>query len=153
MKKIKFKAYVTKQHLSGNMGINEPGIQEYDDFVEVEEIAFSGDEVDLIRDVEGNEYSFANNDLKAVISYSGFEDRNGTDMFEGDVFAPVIYDTNRLSSSSLRWEVFYNEEKLQFYARERTQDILKPLSEFRNSGIQYKVIGNVIKNPSLAVAD
>lgn len=134
------------------MGIGEPGIDEWEEMVPVNGISFSGDAVDYVTDDEGSEYSFAEGDLKAVVSYSGLNDRNGVEMFEGDVFASVVYDTNKLSTSTLRWEIFYNVGKIQFYARERTENLLRPLYEFKTSGIQYKVIGSVLQKPHLVKA-
>ena len=77
--------------------------------------------------------------LKNWCQYIGLKDKNGEDVFEGDVFEAEEPD---FESGVFRYEVVF--ERGMFLGRHRNYD-LTPLDEFK----EIVLLGNVYLNPEL----
>lgn len=82
-----------------------------------------------------------------LLQYTGLHDKNGVEIYEGDILSAVKYGTN-IPTGCNRWLVSYNDERLTYDAVDQEGD-KKPLWEFRLGSVQYMVIGNVFDNPEL----
>lgn len=124
MKEIKFRAYVTP----------------LDKVLDVTTIDFGNNEI-LVIDEKGIDHwiSYINYEL---LQYTGVKDRNGVEIYEGD----VVNSWAGINDIYLREVVKdENEPSLDF----------KPKTGFtlcKNNGHLFEVIGNIYENPALATS-
>lgn len=95
---------------------------------------------------EGNcEYMFLTNDIK-LMQYTGLKDKNGNDIYEGDVCRwtdPEPFDGEILSDVFI---VRYSDEFLKWIGENNNS--YDDLYDFTDDG-QMELIGNIYENPEL----
>lgn len=109
-----------------------------------EEVLVCDDNIWVIdEDSWGNEW-LLNNDLNLMQS-TGLKDKNGKEIFEGD----VLKVTNL---SSWLEVVSFNEKKAMFVSKEAKREVEEtPLYDLFNTDIfEVEIIGNIHTNPELA---
>lgn len=88
------------------------------------------------------------NDVTAVMEFTGLKDKSGTEIYEGD----ILRFTNRQAVKS-PFEVVWDEYYLEFNIRSKKHGLSDLYSgdEFRdgNTLTNAKVIGNIYQNPEL----
>ncbi|WP_116315994.1 YopX family protein [Bacillus subtilis] len=154
MREIKFQALVIKHKLS-NLGPNMhwAGIDSYEEIIDVYDISFDKGKIDYVTDKDGDEYSFADKSLKAVRQYTGLKDKNGREIYEGD----VVRNHRRYSNELL--EVFWQEEVADYssdgvyWTKEvpgfRFKRINKGMMTVFVANVDLEVIGNIYEDPEL----
>lgn len=86
-----------------------------------------------------------NNDLNLMQS-TGLKDKNGKEIFEGDVIAIEVDDTG----TPINARVFQNSKigVLMFHVFEDNEDV--PMVELlEDNSVAFEIIGNVYENPEL----
>ncbi|WP_157805607.1 YopX family protein [Bacillus sp. mrc49] len=153
MREIKFRALVIFSELYGYHGMSDSrlaGVNEFEKLIEVRDISLNNGKVDYLTDYEGNEYSFADENLKEVIQYTGLKDKNGVEIYEGDIisFTDAYCDSNEDGQSFEEFEnkgaIEYSSEDLRFYVTNKQS--IDDEEILRN---EVEVIGNIHENPEL----
>ncbi|AJI25392.1 hypothetical protein H8R29_23660 [Priestia megaterium] len=140
MREIKYKALVVKTQLD-NLGSNMhlAGVSEYEEMINVQTISFDNGKVDYVTDEDMEEYSFADNSLKAVVQYTGLKDKNGKEIYEGDIVKISDHPFEGSMKINGNYEVGYNK-----YMELCCGSLLL----FRNKHYA-EVIGNIHESPQL----
>lgn len=87
-----------------------------------------------------------NNDLELMQS-TGLVDKNGKEIFEGDILA---FETN---DEVINVNVFWDEEHALFMFESKKYNEQEPLAELvENNTYPFEIIGNVYENPELLEA-
>jgi hypothetical protein len=76
-----------------------------------------------------------------LMQYTGLKDKNGKEIYEGDIVQRYWYANNDLKKKPLTYPyhlVKWNDLKLEFN-----------ISDSRGSGNYYKIVGNIYENPEL----
>lgn len=97
------------------------------------------------EDSEANEW-IVNNDLYPMQS-TGLTDKNGKEIFEGDIIAIEVEDTE----TPINAKVFCNNEigVLMFHDFENNEDT--PMVELlEDNSVAFAVVGNIWEHPELA---
>lgn len=142
MREIKYKALVIKTRLD-NLGPNMQwaGVSEYEEIITVQTIAFNNGKVDLVTDKEGEEYSFFDNSLKAIVQFTGLKGKNGVEIYEGDILG--VFDEKPLYVEYIdKYGAFCFMDKFDPYG----------LETYTGKEISYdafEIIGNIYENPNL----
>jgi len=139
MREIKYKALVVKTRLD-NLGPNMQwaGVSEYEELITVQTIAFDNCDVDLVTDKEGEEYSFIDNNLKIILQYTGLKDKNGVEIYEGDILQ---------NSDGKRYVIKWGVNSNGFIAQ--TNETHGNVYSSYHLSFKTIVIGNIYENPNL----
>jgi uncharacterized phage protein (TIGR01671 family) len=91
-------------------------------------------------------------DYVKLRQYTGLKDKNGKEIFEGDILVPSVYK----KATGLTWIKFRSEVVFSngmFHLKGPRVAGVYPLSKFIQSGItaknEYEIIGNIYENPEL----
>lgn len=108
---------------------------------DVREITFFNDEVQMILDVEG---FYAYDEFK-LMQFTGLKDKNGKEIFEGDV---VKYEVGRNTYTE---EVAYDKNFAGFGVKDAKANVVFTFGEIAEdiSLISLEVIGNIYENHEL----
>ena len=139
MREIKYKALVVKTQLD-NLGSNMQlaGVSEYEEMIKVQTISFDNGKVDYVTDEDMEEYSFADNSLKAVVEYTGLNDIKGKEIYEGDIVHTTGVTIDNRGVVKLidgAWVVEAFDQKDGWFLFQEIEE--------------NEVIGNIYSNPGL----
>ena len=81
-------------------------------------------------------------DPDTIGQFTGLQDRNGRDIFEGDIVRSAIY-------TEFVYEVVYNDERFASFGLRRKQDAFMHYFGEAIEAEECEVIGNVYDNPEL----
>lgn len=84
---------------------------------------------------------------KDIVQYTGLKDKNGKEIYEGDILSAVKYGTD-IPVGCNKWEVYYDKERLTFYQRNQENN-RNPFWEFTLGSKQHVIVGNVYENPEI----
>lgn len=110
---------------------------------EVEDISWFNGEFDFI----GDGITFKRNaDDVELMQSTGLKDKNGKEIFEGDIIAIEVDDTE----TPINAKIFQNNKigMLMFHVFEDNEDV--PMVELlEENSVEFAVIGNIYENPEL----
>ena len=110
----------------------------------VSSMKFFGEKGDFDLQVEGNEDEEWEKEPEfTVMQYTQMKDKNGREIYEGDICHYIDYYCGDHLYKSGVGEVVFDEGA--FHVREATE-----LNSAEISNLEYRVIGNVYQNPELA---
>ena len=93
----------------------------------------------IISDIDGSLTKFYIEDIKTIGQYTGLKDKNGKEIYEGDIVKSSIHDK--------LWVVEYrtDTEYVGFVLKEIGEDYISTFTSWRD----VEVIGNIYENPEL----
>lgn len=138
MRETKFQAWVIQHKLSSS-NTHWAGIDSYEEIIDVHDISFDNGKIDYVTDKDGDEYSLADKSLKAVRQYTGLKDKNGREIYEGDIVR------NHRDNSNELLEVLWQKEVPGF----RFKRIKRGLTTVFVAHVDLEVIGNIYEDPEL----
>lgn len=108
-------------------------------YVEAEKLNKSGVEYFIIEKVaDGRSHKVI---PETVGQYTGFDDKNGKKIFEGDI-------TNKFRTPEVKYAVVYDKE-IAAYIGTYKKGYVKHFTTFSNDGDEFEVIGNIHDNADL----
>jgi uncharacterized phage protein (TIGR01671 family) len=90
-----------------------------------------------------NEKTF--NNSRIIMQYTGLKDKNGKEIYEGDIINVFDYDTEFLGYGNV---IFKYHSWCINWIDSRSECIMK-FDEFIENGREINVIGNIYENPEL----
>ena len=100
-------------------------------------------EMNYMVEHEGLDTFFAHNDMMTYLQYTGLKDKNGKEIYEGDIIKGIVAmkDKHGEDISTVRWDY----PKLGF----SFSGLFIFNFELGNKGYNVEVIGNIYENPEL----
>ena len=129
MREIKFKAYWSD---SCNVGWSEPFT--LFDILNGQVKRCSNDEMSEYDDIQL---------AKAIVQYTGLKDRNGQEIYEGDI-VEIDFDHEK-------FKMIYDDYKPMFMAKSQRTCKIAPDKDMTEK--HFTVIGNIYENPELLEVD
>lgn len=140
MKEIKFRAWNRVHQF----------MMEWDDFLDYE-----ADQMAIV----GNDYRIFNDDEFELLQYTGFKDRNGKEVYEGDLIKVRMFFHNLVTwNCDIRnesdegfayYKVIFDERQLSFICELVSFTKFKPKNKFTTLHLGKMSIGNIYENPEL----
>lgn len=116
-------------------------LKEDKEMVDVEEINFFNGEFDFIGDAIT---WMCKSDDCVLMQSTGLKDKNGKEIFEGDILS---IETDK---ENVKVEVSWDDKHALFVFESKKYDEKEPLSELlEDSSYPFKIIGNIHTNPEL----
>lgn len=81
-----------------------------------------------------------------IQQYTGLKDKNGVEIFEGDIMRTLNYDSRKDEDIYMYGEVYYNEDLAAFMKK---YSIFKDPMYLLSTDIFSEVAGNIFDNPEL----
>lgn len=86
----------------------------------------------------------------ALMQYTGLKDKNGKEIYEGDIVLHVCYGTDFKDAEKLKIESLQSFfEDRGYYTREHDEDWEDNNKAFSIQLLRFEVIGNIYENPDL----
>lgn len=132
-RELKFRAWLEGKH--GNLSFSKP-VMDYD-------VVLSKNgywcNVEGGWDIQG-EYKTI-----PIMQYSGLKDKNGKDVYEGDIVQWVVYDDYCGTENVEKGSIFYHEKEARFRVRQY------PEFEIFRFGDDIEIIGNIYETRELLI--
>jgi uncharacterized phage protein (TIGR01671 family) len=86
-----------------------------------------------------------------LMQYTGLKDKNGKEIYEGDILKSLSQVFSEENQDALISEVYYHDSYAAFYllASNRDFEINEPLAQSIHNYEILEVIGNIYENPEL----
>jgi uncharacterized phage protein (TIGR01671 family) len=100
-----------------------------------------------VYDAVGINDNFENfeSDGYSMMQYTGLNDKNGVEIYEGDILQPSAY----IKSSFNLSEIVFKDGIFRLSGKGKHQTLIGSLRASRTAGNDYIVIGNIYENPEL----
>jgi len=89
------------------------------------------------------EISWSNTGRYVLVQYTGLKDKNGKEIFEGDI---VEYAPNDIF---YKWQVLWGKRLARYYLLSLEKDIRPDSYLNEDIALNCEIIGNIYKNPEL----
>ena len=97
-----------------------------------------------IHYIDDNRVRFVGFDNVIIMQSTGLKDKNGKEIFEGDILA---FETD---DEVINVNVFWDEEHALFMFESKKYNEQEPLAELvENNTYPFEIIGNIYENPEL----
>lgn len=107
-------------------------------------------------DIDGELISFFDFDNLKIIQYTGLKDKNGMEIFEGDILTSTEYPFQDDGGYNYHGVVEWGEEEAAYYltkhlANKKRRGISHGISEMlgQEEMTTFEIIGNIYNNPEL----
>lgn len=111
-------------------------------------LSSSGELMELYSNHNGTwEYHFADTNRFIIKFETGIKDKNGKEIYEGDIVEEDIDFNSKMTDGTFRYKVYWNEDELCWSLDPiSSESIHNDLWELNSS---CRVIGNIHENPEL----
>lgn len=94
--------------------------------------------------IEYGIFEMFKNDDSIPLQFTGLHDKNGKEIYEGDIVKRVSFDSDDIPSihiGIIKWD------NCSFYSHSIKNELSRGFSEIK--GVTYEILGNIYENPEL----